>query len=270
VRRGLDTAAEEAKAALLQPVAERLYLRGAPTAAVLFGAFSPTVASEDVEAVTALMLSATAGSSSDANALEEVADWAEVAAEVDPHHAPWRQGYQLAEAFSDALRLSDEQPVDIEAVLDRLGVRVEELRLTDTTIRGLAILGPGHGPAMAVNRSFEDNERVEVRRFTLAHELAHLLFDRGFDRRVAVASGPWAPLDVEQRANAFAAYLLMPAALVNGVVARYEGVVASNEGVRAIAEQLGTSVTATAWHLANLGFIDRGRVGALIAAQLSS
>ena len=46
------------------------------------------------------------------------------------------------------------------------------------------------------------------RRFTLAHELCHLIHDRGYGARLAIASGPWAPADVEQRANAFAAMLL--------------------------------------------------------------
>lgn len=42
-------------------------------------------------------------------------------------------------------------------------------------------------------------------RFTLAHELCHLLIDRDSGSQLALVSGPWAPKAVEQRANAFAA-----------------------------------------------------------------
>ena len=52
------------------------------------------------------------------------------------------------------------------------------------------------------------------RRFTLAHELCHVLFDRSSARRLSHVSGPWATVRVEKRANAFAAmFLATPHAL---------------------------------------------------------
>lgn len=47
-------------------------------------------------------------------------------------------------------------------------------------------------------------------RFTLAHELAHLVYDRLAGTWLAQASGPWTPPGRESRANAVAAALLMP------------------------------------------------------------
>jgi len=47
---------------------------------------------------------------------------------------------------------------------------------------------------------------------TLAHELCHLLVDRGSATELMVVSTPWAPPEIERRANAFAAELLLPKA----------------------------------------------------------
>ena len=102
----------------------------------------------------------------------------------------------------------------------------------------------------------DSNGHKAGRRFTLAHELCHLLFDREQGRALAVASGPWAPRAIEQRANAFAAMLLMPASLVKRTLAELEVAVATKEGVNTVAERLGASRHAVLNHLANLGFVD--------------
>lgn len=47
---------------------------------------------------------------------------------------------------------------------------------------------------------------------TLAHELCHLLVDRSKAAPLMIASTPWAPAEIERRANAFAAELLLPRA----------------------------------------------------------
>ena len=44
-----------------------------------------------------------------------------------------------------------------------------------------------------------------AQRFTLAHELCHMLHDRSYGARLAIASGPWAPWGIEKRANALLA-----------------------------------------------------------------
>ena len=53
----------------------------------------------------------------------------------------------------------------------------------------------------------------------IGHELCHLLHDRSFGSRLVIVSGPWAPRAIEQRANAFAAWLLMPPSLVTLAIA---------------------------------------------------
>ena len=150
----------------------------------------------------------------------------------------------------------EDESVDIEGLLDRLKVRVEELPLSDEKVRGVSIAGPQHRPGIVVNSSHTANLHDSGRRFTLAHELCHLLFDREAGRRLAIASGPWAPRDIERRANAFAAMLLMPASLVRRIMANLRVPVATVEGVREIAVRLCAGRPAVLNHLKNLGFID--------------
>jgi Zn-dependent peptidase ImmA (M78 family) len=66
-----------------------------------------------------------------------------------------------------------------------------------------------------INRTSDYNSTDHGKRFTLAHELFHLLYDRTRARRIAHISGPWAPPGVEKRANAFAAMFLMPRSLLD-------------------------------------------------------
>ena len=71
-----------------------------------------------------------------------------------------------------------------------------------------------------------------------------------------MASGPWAPRDVERRANAFAAMLLMPHDLVRRAVSTITTRLDTVEGIGQAASRLQTGFLAALRHLVNLGFID--------------
>ena len=73
---------------------------------------------------------------------------------------------------------------------------------------------------------------------------------------MAIASGPCAPQDVERRANAFAAMLLMPTSLVQQAVAKLAVPIATVERVREVARRLRAGRSTVLNHLKNLGFID--------------
>lgn len=170
----------------------------------------------------------------------------------------WEQGYELAQEVLEEMShlATDEVLLDMDSVLAALGVDVRDLELSDRTIRGLAVAGSDFRPGIRVNVSHDANGYPSGRRFTLAHELCHLLFDREVGRRLAMASGPWAPRDIERRANAFAAMLLMPRALVAKVTKELTVKLETKEGVARVAKHLGASFDATLWHLTNLGFLD--------------
>ena len=170
---------------------------------------------------------------------------------------PWYQGYEMADEFHEEFEglFTAGDEVDIDRILQELEIGVEELSLSDETIRGVAIAGLEHAPCIGWNPNSVFNLQPWGRRFTLAHELCHLLFDWETGRALAIASGPWAPLGVERRANSFAAMLLMPTSLVQKVVSNLDYPLETYEGVAAVAKRLGTGFQATLWHLRNLGLI---------------
>ena len=126
------------------------------------------------------------------------------------HSSPWHNGYALAlevlDAIDPAPKASESR---IETMLENLGVRVREVKLGRHGPRGVALAGASLKPTILVNLDHLKNEH-RGKRFTMAHELCHILFDRTSARPLTHTSTPWASPTVEQRANAFAAMLLMP------------------------------------------------------------
>jgi Zn-dependent peptidase ImmA (M78 family) len=76
-----------------------------------------------------------------------------------------------------------------------------------------------------------------------AHELCHLIFDREHGDELAIATGPWAPLGIEQRANAFAAAFLMPTWLLRDALAAADAPADDPEAIRSVSAQLRVSAS---------------------------
>lgn len=164
----------------------------------------------------------------------------------------------LGDECHRALGLSTRPPVYPEEILDRLGVHVEGIELADTTVRGISVLRHGRRPVVGINHAFRRGATLPIVRFTLAHELAHLLLDRERSAELAIASGPWAPRGVEQRANAFAAALLMPTSLVESAVGGLAETPTTLGGASTLAELFQVSLSSLADRLYNLGLLSRG------------
>ena len=231
-----------------------LVVDGSCHATLMFGCVAPDIARDD-----ALRLAEAVVGLHSNTAVRDTLHRARRFCPIDkPDALPWLQGYELAEDFHEMFdgEFATDDSVDIEHILSMLGVTVTELPLSDEKIRGVAIAGPQHRPGIALNPNSSFNMHPWGRRFTLAHELCHLLFDREAGRGLAIASGPWAPLGVERRANAFAAMLLMPPHLVQAAMSNLKCPLRTREGVASVASQLGTGFQSTLRHLGNLGFID--------------
>ena len=172
---------------------------------------------------------------------------------------PYEEGYLLAEEVRDELGIDPARlHVDINHVLNELNIRVEDVELDTDSIRGVAVAGQGFSPAILVNTQSPYNVNDAGRRFTLAHELSHILFDRTRARKLSHLSGPWASARTEKRANAFAAMFLAPAAAINRALAN-----SSESEVRSLAKRVGIGFSALVEHLYNLDFIgeaDRERL----------
>ena len=229
------------------------FVREAPQVCLMFGSVSPQITNSDLDAITNLIGASYACVKESAKLRRMVRDEPLVSA----LQRPWDQGYELAEAFHEALSgvYLREFPVDIEKLIKELEIHVADVSLEDTSIRAIAIAGEQFRPTIAINSNFMYQER-HPRRFTLAHELCHLLHDRTRGIRLAIASGPWAPIDIEKRANAFAAMFLMPVDLVDSLIESNNLRIESIPDVWKLCEILQVSFTAAVEHLCNLGYID--------------
>jgi len=131
-------------------------------------------------------------------------------------------------------------------------------------VSGLLLREPGEAPIIGVNAN-----NAEVRqRFTVAHELGHLVLHKGkrlvVDRAVRVnfrdTVSTLATDREEMEANAFAAGLLMPAAALNNELHRIVGgrYRSDNEVVDVLAEKFQVSRSAMEFRLINLGMLTPG------------
>ncbi len=118
-------------------------------------------------------------------------------------------------------------------------------------------------PPIRGNEHPMNAERGGVR-FTLAHELCHILFDREKARSFVHASTPWAEPAVEQRANAFAAMLLMPLDRID-LDQSPKDIEALRLKVNKLTKQLEVGRTALIHHLANLDEISASARELLLA-----
>jgi Zn-dependent peptidase ImmA (M78 family) len=230
-----------------------LFLEGSCQAALMFGSVAPTIDATDAVVLAGKLIDLYSPDSESPELLELVRE------EVidDSRKRPWAQGYKLAEEILEDLSLpggSDEW-VDVRQIYAQLGISVDDLPLNDRGIRAVSLAGPEHRPSTLLNPNHVTYQGEAGQRFTLAHELCHILFDRVYGASLAIASGPWAPSDIEARANAFAAMLLMPTELVRRLVPYLSQPVNSVAGAREVASKLHTSFKATLEHLKNLNFL---------------
>ena len=168
----------------------------------------------------------------------------------------WEEGYELALQTLDGLKAEALGRVtDVDAILAQLEIRTRDVHVEDKSLRGVAIAGPGLAATIVVNTAAKWNRGEPGRRFTLAHELAHILADRSSARTITHSSTPWAPETVEKRANAFAAMFLMPYRLVDetlGIVGR----VTDKASLAKVARRLKCGKVAVLEHLRNIDRID--------------
>lgn len=128
-------------------------------------------------------------------------------------------------------------PVPVESVALGLGLPVERAELGDD-VSGILVVEDGRG-VIGVNAA---HSRVR-QRFSIAHEVGHYVLHRDeaplfIDKRyIAYRDGRSATgADRREReANAFAAALLMPAALVRAAVDRYRFDLADEDALDALA-----------------------------------
>lgn len=163
----------------------------------------------------------------------------------------WTNGYNMARQFTEVLPVSNENPVNLGTVLGQLGITQASVELV-SRVRGASLMGANLQPTAFVNTSIQPRLDHPMHRFTVAREIYHLLFESDASGRVGIASGSWAPAGIERRANAFAAYLLMPPKAVKMRWVRETSII---ESISRVAAEFEVSVSAMAHHLSNLELI---------------
>lgn len=240
--------------AMLEVDETPLVVTGSSQAALMFGSLEPNVTKSDVQELadtTAALFDPSIGTG-------EVCGVYRAAPTEESNSLPWEQGYDLAAGVYESLNSRFERSgfVDVEKLIEAFGIEIALMNLSDINVRGVAIAGPQRRPGIFFNGRNVCNSCSVGYRFTLAHELCHVLFDWEWGRCLAIASGPWAPRAIEQRANAFATMLLMPTSLVKRVVAGLVDSVATTESISEVARRMCTGQLVVLNHLTNLGFID--------------
>ncbi len=171
-----------------------------------------------------------------------------------PFYQAWRNGHDLALRLRNKLHLGY-GTIDIDEVLDDLGISVRSLELSDPAIRAVSFHDEALVPTILINTKSPRTQRQWSRAATMAHELCHLVFDDRLGSTVGVSSGPWAPVRFEQRANAFAVMFLMPEPEVSEMFEQARGRL--NQRVKVVARHFGASFRATVQHLNSLMLIER-------------
>lgn len=123
-------------------------------------------------------------------------------------------GQRAAEALREKLKYaSNEVPRDIYADFRSLGVHIFRRRLSNPEISGLFIEHPIAGHCVLVNY----DEDIYRQRFSVAHEVAHSIFDS--DQSILVTyqttSPKYSKSDLQEiRANSFASHYLLPVSML--------------------------------------------------------
>jgi Zn-dependent peptidase ImmA (M78 family) len=270
---GLALAAKTAELFFPKPEPS-LVVHGHCQGALMFGAVAPALDDKDRFVIASAMSNHDIPAS--ANRLVEFTN--EVSSRGDACNSnPWAEGYRLADEWREACGISTFENLNLDNHLTALGVTIQNVELSDKSTSGAAILLQDRAPLILLNslctrhRDSEGHEFYSGRRFTLAHELCHLLVDREEGADLALLSGPWAPKAVEKRANAFAAALLMPDERIEQAYGKI-GVLPQDGDVESLMEAasiLEVSPDALSHHLHNRRYIDSVQRDAL-RAQLSN
>lgn len=186
---------------------------------------------------------------------------ADFKASVAPRNRAYLGGYAAAHRVRELL---PERPDALRGLRRLIEDRFNAL-VVSVKFRGSAILGASCRIGNARVIALDPRTKSEAqRRFVLAHELGHQLFDLDESGVTADADddaiGFWLENSPsEKRANAFAAMLLAPKEAVDAAVGQRRAAGYGLDEARQLVSQcrgrFGLSFAAMAWHLHNLGYI---------------
>jgi Zn-dependent peptidase ImmA (M78 family) len=149
-------------------------------------------------------------------------------------------------------------------LLEDAGVRIFELPVPNDEFSGLSFWHSAYGPAILVNAK----ELKGRRNFTLAHELAHMVYDDGSSVCYIPVTFTKSVESIEHKANQVAVKLLLPeAGIVEDFKKKNLSKIPSQEQLGQMAGRWGVSIQAMGYRLEDLGLIEKGLTDQLVETR---
>lgn len=169
-----------------------------------------------------------------------------------------------AQRIREQYNQGDKPIVDLKALLDNAGVRIFEAPIPNDELSGFSFWHKKYGPCILVNAK----DVTGRRNFTIAHELAHLLYGHG----TSVCYIPSNIINVHERiehkANQFASELLLPeTGVVNDFKKRNLPQKPTVKQLRQMSIKWGVSIQALGYRLEKLGLVDVGLTNKIIESR---
>jgi len=181
-----------------------------------------------------------------------------------PHFDESNPPKTVAQHIREILDAGNKPLPDLRNRLENEGVRIFELPVPDDVFSGFSFSHAEYGPCVLLNAK----EQKGRRNFTLAHELAHLLYAHGSSLcYIPIKFGRFTGL--EYRANQVAIELLLPeSGVVEDFRKRNLSRTPSEKDLAPIAySKWGVSIQALGYRLENLGLIERGHINTLFETK---
>jgi Zn-dependent peptidase ImmA (M78 family) len=179
------------------------------------------------------------------------------------HNAPWKEGYELAHRTREMLGISPNEPIHH---LDHLISKKIDTPVIQTSsaggFAGATISNNGVRGIVVNTNAYGGN--VWIRRMTLAHEMAHLLWDTDEvlrnlcvdNENILDSNSQEINDEIEARANAFAIEFLAPREELWRMYMSYRD---KTQAMVQLTNHFGVGFTALSWHLKNAStqYLDR-------------
>jgi Zn-dependent peptidase ImmA (M78 family) len=177
--------------------------------------------------------------------------------------AGWRVGKELAAQLREHLGLASDKPVpSMRDLVASLGIELVAANLSDAHAAGFSLADRAHGPAIVVNMRGA-NHNPWVRRFSIAHELCHVLHDELVHAETPVQLYEEAEVGHEPRANAFAAHFLAPDEGVQELLQALPAPTPLAEQAIQLMRRFGINFKAACWRLKHAWNVPREELAAL-------
>jgi Zn-dependent peptidase ImmA (M78 family)/transcriptional regulator with XRE-family HTH domain len=181
-----------------------------------------------------------------------------------PHLSPSVPPTRAAAALRRSWQVGAKPIRNLRELVDARGFRIFELRVPADEFSGLSILHSDYGPCVLLNAGDVKGRR----NFTLAHELAHLIYRHGSSACRIPAKLVESLNRLERKANQFAVELLLPPHEVElDFATRGLSETASAKELSPMYSKWGVSLQAMGYRLERLGLLRRGHTDNLVESR---